>query len=43
MTERTGLNMYAENTQQQLTFLALLPWCDYGSNYGSTTTKLDIW
>ena len=23
--ERTGFNMYAENTQQQLTFLALLP------------------
>jgi len=24
--ERTGFNMYAENTQPQLTFLALLPW-----------------
>ena len=24
--ERTGFNMYAENTQQQLTFLKLLPW-----------------
>ena len=24
--ERTGFNMYAEYTQQQLTFLALLPW-----------------
>ena len=24
--ERTGFNMYAENTHQQLTFLALLPW-----------------
>ena len=24
--ERTGFNMYFENTQQQLTFLALLPW-----------------
>ena len=24
--EKTGFNMYAENTQQQLTFLALLPW-----------------
>ena len=24
--ERTGFNMYAENTQQQLTFLTLLPW-----------------
>ena len=23
--ERTGFNMYAENTQQQLTFLTLLP------------------
>ena len=23
--ERTGFHMYAENTQQQLTFLALLP------------------
>ena len=23
--ERTGFNMYVENTQQQLTFLALLP------------------
>ena len=23
--ERTGFNVYAENTQQQLTFLALLP------------------
>jgi len=23
--ERTGFNMYAENTQPQLTFLALLP------------------
>ena len=24
--ERTGFNMYTENTQPQLTFLALLPW-----------------
>ena len=24
--ERTGFNMYAENTQPQLTFLAVLPW-----------------
>ena len=24
--EKTGFNMYAENIQQQLTFLALLPW-----------------
>ena len=24
--ERTGFNMYAENTRQQLTFLALVPW-----------------
>ena len=24
--ERTGFNMYVENTQQQLTFLTLLPW-----------------
>ena len=24
--ERTGFYMYAANTQQQLTFLALLPW-----------------
>ena len=24
--ERTGFNIHAENTQQQLTFLALLPW-----------------
>ena len=24
-TERTGYNMYAENTQQQLTFLSLPP------------------
>ena len=24
--ERTGFNMYAEYTQQQLTFLTLLPW-----------------
>ena len=24
--ERTGFNMYAENAQLQLTFLALLPW-----------------
>ena len=24
--ERTGFNMYAEYTQQQLTFLAFLPW-----------------
>ena len=24
--EGTGFNMYAENTQQQLTFLTLLPW-----------------
>ena len=24
--ETTGFNMYAENTQQQLTFLTLLPW-----------------
>ena len=24
--ERTGFYMYTENTQQQLTFLALLPW-----------------
>ena len=23
--ERTGFNMYAENTQQQLTFLTILP------------------
>ena len=35
--ERTGFNMYAENTQQQLTFLTLLSWYflflwkDYGS------------
>ena len=26
--ERAGLNMYAENTQQQITFLALLPCSD---------------
>ena len=24
--ERTGFNMYAEYTQPQLTFLALVPW-----------------
>ena len=27
-SERTGFNMYAENTQQELPFLALLP-CAY--------------
>ena len=26
--ERTGFNMYAEYTQPQLTFLALVPWID---------------
>ena len=26
LPERTSFNMYAENTQQQLTFLVLLPW-----------------
>ena len=32
-TERTDFNMYAEYTQQQLTFLASLPW--YGSLYST--------
>ena len=27
--ERTGFNMYAEYTQLQLTFLALIPWFGY--------------
>ena len=36
--ERTGFNMYAKNTQQQLTFLALLPW------YRSTSLPIHmIW
>ena len=30
--ERTGFNMYAENTQQQFTFLALLTWKEYMYN-----------
>ena len=29
--------MYAENTQQHLTFLALLPWINRGNNKGSVS------
>ena len=36
--ERTGFNMYAENTQQQLNFLALLP-CNLKSFFVEFITK----
>ena len=35
--ERTGFNMYAEYTQLQLTFLALVPCLGVGGTYTSRT------
>ena len=39
--ERTGFNMYAEYTQLQLTFLALVPWALTSSHGGSLEIKTD--
>ena len=39
--ERTGFNMYVENTQLQLTFLTLLPWFQLSTLFTNWSTALE--